>query len=406
LERRERRGWGSRVKKKTIRDVELKHQRVLLRVDYNVQVENGQIVDDMRLRESLPTIKALREAGACIVICSHRGRPKGHDDSLRNAPVAAHLTQLLGVPVQMASDCVGPEVEAQAASMRPGDILLLENVRFHPEEEANNAEFARQLARLGDVFVNDAFGTAHRAHASTVGVTRYLPSVAGLLLEREVDYLMKVTESPERPFGIVLGGSKVSDKIAILENLTKCADVICIGGAIANTFLKARGLEVADSLVENDGLAGARYIMALAEHRGGIEIVLPSDVVVAFGGAEAGHVRTVSVAQVPVNWRILDIGPGTVQAFATALQRTKTAVWNGPMGLFEREPFDRGSLAVARILGELRSATTVVGGGETVAVLRRANVADRISHVSTGGGASLAMLQGKPLPAVEALLDA
>jgi len=395
------------VKKKTIRDVELKHQRVLLRVDYNVQVENGQVVDDMRLRESLPTIHELRKAGACIVICSHRGRPRGGvDESLRNTAVAAHLTELLGVPVRTADDCVGPEVEAQAAAMRPGDVLLLENVRFHPEEEANNDEFAKQLARLGDVFVNDAFGTAHRAHASTVGVTRYLPSVAGLLLEREVDYLTRVTENPERPFGIVLGGSKVSDKIAILENLTKCADVICIGGAIANTFLKARGIDVADSLVENDGLAGARYIMALAEHRGGIEIVLPSDVVVAFGSAEAGHVRTVSVAQVPVNWRILDIGSGTVQSFATALQKTKTVVWNGPMGLFEREPFDRGSLAVARILGELRSATTVVGGGETVAALRRAHVADRISHVSTGGGASLAMLQGKPLPAVEALLDA
>ena len=274
-----------------------------------------------------------------------------------------------------------PEVEAQAAALRPGDVLLLENVRFHPEEEANNDEFARQLARLGDLFVNDAFGTAHRAHASTVGVTRYLPSVAGLLLEREVDYLTKVTDSPERPFGIVLGGSKVADKIAILENLTKCADVICIGGAIANTFLKARGLEVADSLVENDGLAGARYIMALAEHRGGLEIVLPSDVVVAFGSAEVGHVRTVSVAQVPVNWRILDIGPGTVQSFAAALQKTKTVVWNGPMGLFEREPFDRGSLAVARILGELRSTTTVVGGGETVAALRRASVADGF-HIS------------------------
>jgi phosphoglycerate kinase len=395
------------VRKKTIRDIELKNQRVLLRVDYNVQVENGQVVDDMRLRESLPTIHELRKAGACIVICSHRGRPRGGvEESLRNASLAPHLTELLGVPVRTAQDCVGPDVEAQAAAMRPGDVLLLENVRFHPEEEANNDEFARQLARLGDVFVNDAFGTAHRAHASTVGVTRYLPSVAGLLLEREVDYLTKVTDNPERPFGIVLGGSKVSDKIAILENLTKCADVICIGGAIANTFLKARGIEVADSLVENDGLAGARYIMALAEHRGGIEIVLPSDVVVAFGGAEPGHVRTVSVAQVPVNWRILDIGPGTVQAFATALQRAKTVVWNGPMGLFEREPFDRGSLAVARILGELRSATTVVGGGETVAALRRASVADRISHVSTGGGASLAMLQGKSLPAVDALLDA
>lgn len=395
------------MKKKTIRDIDLTNQRVLLRVDYNVQVEDGQIVDDTRLRESLPTIRELRKAGACVIICSHRGRPRGGvDESLRNAPVALHLTELLGVPVRTAQDCIGREAEAQAAALRPGDVLMLENVRFHPEEEANNDEFARALARLGDVFVNDAFGTAHRAHASTVGVTRYLPSVAGLLLEREVDYLTKVTDSPERPFGIVLGGSKVSDKIAILENLTKCADVICIGGAIANTFLKARGIDVADSLVENDGLAGARYIMALAEHRGDIEIVLPSDVVVAFGQAEGALVRTVSVAQVPVNWRILDIGHGTVQSFATALQRCKTVVWNGPMGLFEREPFDRGSLAVARVLGELRSATTVVGGGETVAALRRAHVADRISHVSTGGGASLAMLQGKPLPAVDALLDA
>ncbi|MGE0229486.1 MAG: phosphoglycerate kinase [Dehalococcoidia bacterium] len=395
------------MKKKTIRDIDLQGKRVLLRVDYNVQVENGRIVDDTRLRESLPTIHELRKAGACVIVCSHRGRPRGGiDESLRNAPVALHLTEMLGVPVRTTQDCIGPEAEAQAAALRPGDVLMLENVRFHPEEEANNDEFARALARVGDVFVNDAFGTAHRAHASTVGVTKYLPSVAGLLLEREVDYLTKVTDSPERPFGIVLGGSKVSDKIAILENLTRCADVICIGGAIANTFLKARGIDVADSLVENDGLAGARYIMALAEHRGDIEIVLPSDVVVAFGGAEGALVRTVSVAQVPVNWRILDVGPGTVQSFASALQRCKTVVWNGPMGLFEREPFDRGSMAVARVLGELRSATTVVGGGETVAALRRAHVAERISHVSTGGGASLAMLQGKPLPAVDALLDA
>lgn len=395
------------MKKKTIRDIDLKNQRVLLRVDYNVQIENGRIVDDTRLRESLPTIHALRQAGACVVICSHRGRPRGGvDEALRNAPVALHLTEMLGVPVRTARDCIGPEAEAQAKALRPGEVLMLENVRFHPEEEANNDEFARALARLGDVFVNDAFGTAHRAHASTVGVTRYLPSVAGLLLEREVDYLEKVTDNPERPFGIVLGGSKVSDKIAILENLTKCADVICIGGAIANTFLKARGIDVADSLVENDGLAGARYIMALAERRGDIEIVLPSDVVVAFGGAEGALVRTVSVAQVPVNWRILDVGPGTVHSFAEALQRCKTVVWNGPMGLFERQPFDEGSMSVARVLGELRDATTVVGGGETVAALGRAHVADRITHVSTGGGASLAMLQGRPLPAVDALLDA
>jgi phosphoglycerate kinase len=394
------------VKKKTIRDIDVRGKRVLLRVDYNVLVEDGQVVDDMRLRESLPTIRALREAGACVIVCSHRGRPRGGvDESLRNAPVAAHLTQLLGVPVRTAEDCIGPAIERQTLELRPGELLLLENVRFHAEEEQNDDAFAAQLARLADVYVNDAFGTAHRAHASTHAVARHLPAVAGLLLEREVDYLSRVSDRPERPFGIVLGGAKVSDKIGILEHLAEQADLICIGGAIANTFLKARGIDVADSLVDSDGLAAARYIMAAAEHRGGPEIVLPADVVVAFGEAGPGHVRTVSVAQVPVNWRILDIGPGTVQSFAAALQPMCTVVWNGPMGLFEREPFDRGSLAVARILGELQ-ATTVVGGGETVAALRRASVADRISHVSTGGGASLAMLQGKPLPAVEVLLDA
>jgi len=392
------------VKKKTIRDVDVRGKRVLLRVDYNVQVVDGRVVDDMRLVESLPTIRALREAGACIVVCSHLGRPKGVDASLSNTPIARHLTNLLGLPVQTAKDCIGDEVEALTRAMNPGDILMLENVRFHDEEEENDEAFSAALAKLGDIYVNDAFGTAHRAHASTVGVTKHLPAYAGLLLEREVDYLSRVTEAPERPFGIILGGSKVSDKIGILENLVENADVICIGGAIANTFLKARGIDVADSLVENEGLAGARYIMALAEHRGGIEIVLPSDVVVAFGGADAEHVRTVSVAQIPVNWRVLDIGAGTVQAFANALRPTKTVVWNGPVGLFERAPFDRGSLAVARIVGEL-NATTVVGGGETAAVVRRAGVADRMSHISTGGGASLSMLQGKSLPAVDALLD-
>jgi phosphoglycerate kinase len=395
----------STVKKQTIRDVDVQNKRVLLRVDYNVQVEDGQIVDDMRLVESLPTIRALRQAGACVIIVSHLGRPKGVDPALSNKPVARHLTQLLGVPVKMTDDCIGPEVEAATRALNPGDLLMLENVRFHSEEEENDDGFSKALAQLADIYVNDAFGTAHRAHASTVGVTKHLPAYAGLLLEREVDYLGRVTEDPQRPFGIVLGGSKVSDKIGILEHLVTKADVICIGGAIANTFLKARGIDVADSLVENDGLAGARYIMALAEHTGGIDIVLPSDVVVAFGGAEEGHVRTVSVAQVPVNWRILDIGEGTVQSFANALQPVKTAVWNGPVGLFERHPFDRGSLAVARILSELR-ATTVVGGGETIAAVHRAGVGDRMSHISTGGGASLQMLQGKSLPAVDVLLDA
>ena len=393
------------MNKKTIRDIDVRGKRVLLRVDYNVQVEDGQVVDDMRLTESLPTIRELRSAGARIVICSHRGRPRGGvDESLRNAPVAAHLTELLGVPVKTTEAVIGPEAEAAAEALKPGDILLLENVRFHAEEEENDPEFARALARLGDVFVNDAFGTAHRAHASTAGVTKFLPAVAGLLMEREVTYLERVSTNPDRPFGVVLGGAKVADKIAILEHVAECADVICVGGGVANTFLRARGIDVADSLVDDEGINAARYIMARAEHQGGLHVVLPSDVVVAFGSADAAHIRTRSVAQIPTNWRILDIGPGTLQAFAAELQPTKTVVWNGPMGLFEREPFDRGSLGVARILSEL-NATTVVGGGETAAAVRRAGVADRVSHVSTGGGASLSMLQGKPLPAVQALLD-
>jgi phosphoglycerate kinase len=393
------------MRKKTIRDIDVAGKRVLLRVDYNVQVEDGVVFDDLRLRESLPTLQALREAGARIVIGSHRGRPRGEVvPDLRNAPVAQHLQRLLDTPVRAVDDCVGADVEVAVAALEPGEILMLENLRFHPEESANDPGFAAALARLGDVFVNDAFGTAHRAHASVVGVAQHLPAVAGLLLEREVDVLEAVTRDPQRPLGIVLGGSKIADKVLILEHLIEMADVVCVGGAMANTFLKALGTDVADSLVEDERLdAAARCVAHAARHN--VRMVLPTDVVAAFGAPEGGSVRTLPVDRVPAGWRILDVGPATIRAFHAALTGMRTAIWNGPLGLFEQERFAEGSLAMARILANL-DGTTVVGGGETAAAVQRAGVADRITHVSTGGGASLMLMQGRALPGVDALLDA
>ena len=394
------------MKKRTIRDVDVDGKRVLLRVDYNVLVDEGGVVDDHRVRESIPTIDALRRAGARVVICSHRGRPQGRAvEGLRNGPVAAHLARLLGAPVAAAGDCVGPEAEAAVEALAPGDLLLLENVRFHPEEEANDPEFARRLASLADVYVNDAFGTAHRAHASIVGVPHHLPAVAGLLLERETDYLSKATVEPDRPFGLVLGGAKMSDKLPTLDYLCDRADVICIGGGMANTFLKAQGIDVQRSLVEDQELDTARDVLRRVGEMKDIDFVLPVDVVVSYGSPENGAVTSVPVTEVPSGWRILDIGPATVGAFADALSDVRTAIWNGPMGMFEHERFAIGSIEVARIFAGLH-ATTVVGGGETAAVVKRAGVSDRVSHISTGGGALTAVLEGRSLPGVEALLDA
>ena len=394
------------MRKKTIRDIDVRGKRVLLRVDYNVQVDESGVRDDYRLRESLPTIEALRAAGARIAILSHRGRPRGAPDpEFSNAPVAAHLAKLLGAPVGCTSDCVGPAAEAAVEALQPGEMLLLENVRFHPEEEANDAAFGEQLARLADVYVDDAFGTAHRAHASIVGVAKHLPAVAGLLMEREVTYLGSVAEAPERPLGLVLGGAKMSDKLLILEHLLDKADVICVGGAMANTFLLAQGLAVEDSLVEADRVDVARDILRRAAERPDLKFILPIDVVCSFGAAQGWQVVTVPVDRVPSGWRILDIGPATVEAFAEALRPVKTAVWNGPMGLFEQSQFALGSLALARVFA-LLDATTVVGGGETAAVIAQAGVGEHLTHISTGGGASLAMLEGKTLPGVAALLDA
>ncbi|MEZ4503390.1 MAG: phosphoglycerate kinase [Dehalococcoidia bacterium] len=392
--------------KKTIRDIDLDGKRVLLRTDYNVQIDEGGILDDRRLRESIPTIEYLRDHGAKVIILSHRGRPHGAVvEGLRNAPVAGYLAQLLGTPVGAAEDCVGPAAHAAIGAMRNGDVLLLENVRFHEEEEANDPEFGAQLASLGDIYVDDAFGTAHRAHATIVGIAQHLPAVAGFLMEKEVEHLGEVTENPDRPFGIVLGGAKMSDKIQILEHLLDHTDVVCIGGGMANTFLAAQGIDVARSLLEQDRIDMARSILERAAQRSDLKFILPTDVVVSIGNPENGNVATVPVGDVPSGWRILDIGPATVEAFREALNTCRTVVWNGPMGLFEQARFANGSLEVARIFAKL-DATTIVGGGETAAVVRQAGVESHISHISTGGGASLEMLEGKSLPGVQVLLDA
>jgi phosphoglycerate kinase len=392
------------MKKQTIRDIDLQGKHVFLRVDYNVQFTDGRILDDHRLRESIPTIRELQAAGARIIVCSHRGRPGGEVvEALRNAPVAAHLAKLLETEVKSIPVCVGPEAQAAADALQPAEILMLENVRFHAEEEANVDEFSRQLAILADIYVSDAFGTAHRAHASVVGVPKYIPGVAGLLMEREVDYLTRVTENPQRPFGLILGGAKVAEKLSILNYLCDIADVICVGGAIANTFFAAQGIDVGGSLAERDQIDDAFSVMRQAAERDGLRLVLPRDVVISDPSSEI--IEAVSVNRVPPGFRILDIGPETIEDFRAALAPMRTVAWNGPMGFFEREPFDRGSLEVARILAALPDATTVVGGGETAAAVARAGVADQISHCSTGGGASLRLLEGHALPGLEVLRD-
>ena len=398
-----------RQQKQTIRDIDVQGKRVFLRVDYNVQFVNGNgqpgtLLDDHRLRESVATIWALQGAGAKVIICSHRGRPNGQVvEELRNAPVAEHLSTLVNCPVRSIPECVGPVAEQAVAEMQPGDLLLLENVRFHAEEEANDPQFAKQLASLADVYVSDAFGTAHRAHASVVGVPQIIPGVAGLLLEREIKYLSVALQKPERPFTVILGGAKIADKIGILRHFCEHADIILVGGGIANTFLKAQGIDIADSLVENSRIDEALEVMRLAANRDGVRLMLPRDAIIADNLGE--NVRAVSVNRIPPGFRILDIGPQTIEDFREALQESKTVVWNGPVGFFERDPFDRGTIEMAKVLGEI-DAVTVVGGGETAAAVARAGMQDRVTHVSTGGGASRAMLQGTPLPGVEVLQNA
>lgn len=390
--------------KKTIRDVDVQGKRVLMRVDFNVPMQDGTITDDKRIRAALPTIKHAIEAGGKVILMSHLGRPKGKpDDAFRLDPVAKRLSELLGQPVQKVDDCIGADVEQAVAKLEPGDVLLLENVRFYAQETDNDPEFAKALAALGDIFVNDAFGTAHRAHASTTGVADYLPAVSGFLMEKELEFLGGAVEEPKRPFVAILGGAKVKDKIAVIESLLNKVDTLIIGGGMAYTFLKAQGYEVGNSLLDEERLEFCRSIMAKAEEKG-VELLLPVDVVVAKEyGPDAEH-KVVSSREMPADWEGLDIGPETAKRFSAAVKDAGTVVWNGPMGVFEFEAFAKGTLSVAQALAD-SSAVTIIGGGDSAAAVEQMGLADKMTHVSTGGGASLEFLEGKVLPGVAALDD-
>lgn len=394
------------MKKKTISDVSLAGKRILMRVDFNVPLKDGHVEDDTRLVGSLPSIQKVLADKGKLILMSHLGRPKGKptaEFSLK--PVAGRLAELLGKPVKMAPDCVGSEVEAMAASLKEGEVLLLENLRFHKEEEGNDPAFAKQLASLGDVFVNDAFGTAHRAHASTEGVTHYLPvSVAGLLIEKELKYLGEATANPKRPFVAILGGSKISGKIDVLENLLSKVDTVLVGGAMIFTFFKAEGLPVGNSLVEDDKLDLAKSILKKAKEKG-VKLLLPTDVVVADKFDAAANTKIVSVGDIDDGWMGLDIGPETIDAYRSEVLSAKTVIWNGPMGVFEIEKFAKGTMEVAKALAEATNngAITVIGGGDSASAIAKAGLEDKVTHVSTGGGASLEFLEGKELPGIAAL---
>jgi len=391
------------MNKKTVRDIDLKGKRVLMRVDFNVPMDKGAVTDDKRIRAALPTIQYVLDRGASLILMSHLGRPKGvgFDPEFSLKAAAGALSQVLNKPVQMAPDCVGPEVEALAQALKPGEVLMLENVRFHKEEEKNDPEFARQLAALGEVYVNDAFGSAHRAHASVEAVARCLPAaVSGLLMEQELEYLSRATLNPERPYIAILGGAKISDKIAVIENLLTRCDRLIIGGGMANTFLAAKGYAMADSLVESTSIDTAQGIMAKAGDR----LMLPVDAVIADKFDPEANSRIVNVDQVPAGWRIMDIGPQSIEAFSAALKSAKLVVWNGPLGVFEMPKFAEGTFAIARLLAA-GGATTVIGGGDSASAVKKAGVAKQMTHVSTGGGASLEFLEGRELPGVAALND-
>jgi phosphoglycerate kinase len=391
------------MRKQTIRDIDWQGKRALVRVDFNVpQDDEGHVTDDARIQAALPTLNYLREQGASLVLMSHLGRPKGGPDpkySMR--PVAEHLEAVVGQPVRFVEQVTGAEAEAAAKSLQPGEILVLENTRFDPRETKNDVELSKELAKLGDVFVNDAFGSAHRAHASTTGVAAQLPAVAGFLMEKELEYLGGVLENPERPFVAIMGGAKISDKIAVIEKLLEKVDVILVGGGMANTFLAAAGYNMGKSLVEEGAVATAEQLMRIGAGR----IYLPVDLRVADQfSADAGS-RIVSIDEIPDGWMALDIGVATVAHYANRLSGARTVVWNGPMGVFEFPAFARGTVAIADILANLNNATTVIGGGDSAAAVRQAGLEDRMSHISTGGGASLEFLEGRELPGVAALND-
>ena len=391
------------MRKQTVRDFEVTERRVLVRADFNVPIVNGAITDDRRVRASLPTLEHLRERRARIICCSHLGRPNGRDPQFSLRPVAERLSERLKQSVRLAPDCVGTEVEALVEELHPGEVLLLENLRFHPEEQANDAAFARQLARLADLYVNDAFGSAHRAHASIVGVAQHLPAAAGFLLEREVRTLSQAVEHPPRPFVVVLGGAKVTDKLPLLENLLPRADAMLIGGGMAYTFLKAQGMEIGQSLVDEDHLDFCAHVLETAKTESR-PVELPVDVVVTPALQEDAEHRTVAITDIPADWMGVDIGPETRKFFETYITGAHQVLWNGPMGVFELRPFAAGTLAVAEAMAHC-PGTTIVAGGDSAAAVQQLGYADRVTLVSTGGGATLEMLSGRTLPGVAALRD-
>jgi len=392
--------------KKTVRDIEVDGEKVLVRVDFNVplDIKTGAITDASRIRAALPTIKYLINHKAKVILCSHLGRPKGKvDEELRMAPIAKRLSQLIDLPVSTTSDCIGADVEKTVNNLKGGDVLLLENIRFHAEEEANDPSFAQALAKLADIYVDDAFGTAHRTHASTVGVAKYLPAVAGFLMEKELKALGSILASPEHPFGTLLGGAKVSDKISLIQNILDKVNLLLIGGGMAATFLKAEGYDVGLSLLEPEKQSLAQELMEAAK-RNGVSLLLPTDVMVAESISAEAKSEVVPITNIPANKKIADIGPKTIDLFSQKIKQCETVFWNGPMGVYEIPQFAQGTRAMAELLASL-AATTVVGGGSTAEIVAEMNLAQKMTHVSTGGGASLNFLEGKTLPGVNVLLD-
>jgi phosphoglycerate kinase len=387
-----------------LRDLDVVGKKVFVRADFNVPLNDAQqITDETRIRAALPTIQYLIDHGAKVILASHLGRPKGKpQEKYSLAPVAARLSELLGQNVAKTQDCVGPEAQRQANNLKAGEVLLLENLRFHSEEEQNDPAFAKELASLAELFVNDAFGTAHRAHASTAGIAEYLPAAAGFLLEKELKFLGEALENPQRPFIAILGGAKVSDKIGVIQNLLGKVDKLIIGGGMSYTFLKARGLEIGKSILEADKMELARNLEEEAKKRG-VELLLPVDVIVADDFSVKANRKAVPVEEIPKEWEGMDIGPKTIKLFQSALAGAKTVVWNGPVGVFEMEPFSVGTKSIAQTLAELTDATTIIGGGDSAAAVEQLGYADKITHISTGGGASLEFLEGKELPGVAAL---
>lgn len=387
--------------KKSVKDIDVKGKKVLVRVDFNVPIKDGKIKDDTRMTAALPTINYLLENGAAVILFSHLGRPNDEPDPQYSlAPVAKHLSTLIPNQVKFSEDCIGEKAETAAQSLQPSEVLVLENTRFYKAEKKNDPEMAKKFAKLADIYVNDAFGSAHRAHASTEGVAKFLPAVAGFLMEKEIRYLGQAVADPARPFVAILGGAKISDKIGVIDNLLNKADAVLIGGGMANTFLKAKGFEMADSLVEDEAIETAKELLA----KSGDKLHLPVDLVIANAFDNEAESKVIGLEDVPSGWKILDVGPKTVSEYATVIESAGTIVWNGPMGVFEMSNFAKGTFGIAEAVAS-SNAVSIIGGGDSVSAINQSGLSEKVTHISTGGGASLEMLEGKILPGLAALLD-